>query len=108
LPNWLQVGVPMANAVTIHQPSWQQGFDDSARSLSSRCPPDADAFSYLSGYLARLNDRQEQSAETLTPADVPAPAAPQPWWRRLVGWKFGVAMTAGPGHAHDGTPDERG
>jgi hypothetical protein len=72
----------MANAVTIHRPSWQQGFDDSARSLPSRCPPDADAFSYLSGYLAGLNDRQEQSAETPSPADVPAPAAPQGRRRR--------------------------
>jgi hypothetical protein len=85
LPNWLQEGGPMANAVTIHQPSWQQGFDDSVRRLPARCPREADAFSYLSGYIAGLNDRQEPSSETPSPADEPAPAAPQPWWRRLVG-----------------------
>ena len=37
----------MANGVTIDQPSWQQGFEDGVRRLSAKCPPDADAFSYV-------------------------------------------------------------
>jgi hypothetical protein len=76
----------MANGVTIDQPSWQQGFEDGARRLPAKCPPDADAFSYSTGYLDGLNDRQEQSSEAPPRADAPAPAAaPRPWWRRLVG-----------------------
>jgi hypothetical protein len=82
----------MANGMTIDQPSWQQGFEDGVRRLSAKCPPDADAFSYSTGYLDGLNDRQEQSSETPPPSDTPPPAdapapaaAPRPWWRRLVG-----------------------
>jgi hypothetical protein len=77
----------MANVVTIHQPSWQQGFDDSVRGLPARCPPDADGFSYLSGYLAGLNDRQEQSAETLTPR--PMSQLPQHRSRGGAAWSVG-------------------
>ena len=82
----------MANGVTIDQPSWQQGFEDGVRRLSAKCPPYADAFSYLSGFLEGLNGRQEQSSATPPPseippsADPPTPAAaPRPWWRRPVG-----------------------
>jgi hypothetical protein len=76
----------MANGVTIDQLSWQQGFEDGVRRLSAKCPPDADAFSYLTGYLDGLNGRREQPSDTPPPADAQVPAAaPRPWWRRLVG-----------------------
>jgi hypothetical protein len=95
-------GAPtMANGVTIDRESWEQGFDDGARRLPARCPPDGDSFSYLTGYLdGRYGplERRSETSETLPPSvtpqqsETPAPAAPRapaaaprPWWRRLVG-----------------------
>jgi hypothetical protein len=58
----------MANGVTQDEPSWKQGFEDGSRGLPAKCPPAADSFSYLTGYLDGRNRRREQPSETPPPS----------------------------------------